>query len=119
MDVSRTIVDLKNQLEEVDVVLGNIGPLCENRHSLFITSLFGLKKELPVADYNSEMVTIDYEDQIPIFFYDYTFPRSKYGLRPGETNNILSSAIRIVADDPLLETLIVQKGIGGILKMFK
>ena len=119
MDVSRTIVDLKNQLEEVDLVLGNVGPLCENRHSLFITSLFGLKKELPVADYNSEMVTLDYEDQIPIFFYDYTYPRSKYGLRPGETNNILSSAIRIVADDPALETLIVQKGLGGILKMFK
>lgn len=119
MDVSRTIVDLKNQLEEVDLVLGNVGPLCENRHSLFITSLFGLKKELPVADYNAEMVTLDYEDQIPIFFYDYTYPRSKYGLRPGETNNILSSAIRIVADDPALETLIVQKGLGGILKMFK
>lgn len=119
MDVSRTIVDLKTQLENVDKVLGNIGPLCENRHSLFITSLFGLKKELPVADYNTEMVTIDYEDQIPIFFYDYTFPRSKYGLRPGETNDILSSAIKIVADDPALESLIVQKGLGGLFKMFK
>ena len=119
MDLSRTIVDLKNQLENVDKVLGNIGPICENKHSLFITSLFGIKKQLPVADYNAEMVTIDYEDQIPIFFYDYTFPRSKYGLRPGETHHILSSAVKIVADDPNLETLITQKGLGGILKMFK
>lgn len=119
MDVSKTITDLKNQLEEVDKVLGLIGPLCENRHSLFISSLFGLKKELPVADYNSEMVTIDYEDQIPIFFYDYTFPRSKFGLRPGETNNILSSVLKIVTDDSEIETLISQKGLAGIIKMFK
>lgn len=119
MDVSRTIVDLKNQLENIDKVLGNIGPLCENRHSLFITSLFGLKKTLPVADYNTEMVTLDYEGQIPIFFYDYTYPRSKYGLRPGETHHILSSAIKVIADDPALDSLIVLKGLGGLLKMFK
>ena len=116
MNVSRTIEDLKNQLENVDVVLGLIGPLCENKHSLFISSLFGLKKQLPVADYNTEMVTLNYEDQIPIFFYDYTFPRSKYKLRPGETNNILSSALKIVTDSPELESLIVQKGLGGLFK---
>ena len=119
MNVSGTIEDLKSQLEEVDLVLGNIGPLCENRHSLFIASLYGLKKELPVADYNSEMVTLNYEEQIPIFFYDYTFPRGKFGLRPGETNNILSSAIKIVTDAPEIESLITQKGLSGLLKMFK
>ena len=119
MNVSKTIIDLKAQLEEIDKVLGNIGPLCENRHSLFITSLFGLKKELPVADYDTEVVTIDYVGEIPIFFYDYSYPRSKYGLRPGETNNILSTAISIVAKDPSLESLIVKKGLGSILKMFR
>mgnify|MGYP003300035226 CR=1 FL=1 len=62
------------------------------------------------------MVTIDYEDQIPIFFYDYTFPRSIYGLRPGETNNILSSAVKIVTGDPKVESLIVQRGLGGLFK---
>lgn len=119
MDVSSSIVNLKTQLENIDKVLGNLGPLCENRHSLFISSLFGLKKELPVADYNTERVTLNYEGQIPIFFYDYTFPRSKYALRGGETNNILSSALRIVCDDPNLVTLIGQKGIGNLFKMFK
>ena len=54
-----------------------------------------------------------------IFFYDYSYPRSKYGLRPGETNNILSTAISIVANDSSLESLIVQKGLGNLLKMFK
>lgn len=119
MDVSRTIVDLKVQLENIDKVLGNIGPLCENRHSLFITSLFGLKKELPVAEYNAEMVTLDYQDEIPIFFYDYTFPRSKYGLRRGETHLILNTAMSIVSNDPTLETLITEKGLGGLFKKLK
>ena len=111
MDVSKTINDLKEQLEKIDVVLGNVVKTCENKHSLFITSLYGLKKELPLAPYNSEMVTIDYEMQIPIFFFDYTFPRGKYRLVPGETNDILNTAIRCVWDNKELTTLVKTKGL--------
>ena len=65
------------------------------------------------------MVTLDYQDEIPIFFYDYTFPRSKYGLRRGETHLILNTAMSIVSNDPTLETLITQKGLGGLFKKLK
>ena len=115
MDVSKTINHLKEQLEKVDVVVGNIANTCVNKHSLFITSLYGLKKELPLADYNSEMVTLDYEMQIPIFFFDYTYPRSKYGLFPGETNDILNTALRCIWDNPELYSLVRPKGLLGSL----
>ncbi|MBQ9019489.1 MAG: hypothetical protein IJ097_04195 [Bacilli bacterium] len=111
MDVSKTVNDLKEQLEKIDVVLGNVANTCVNKHSLFITSLYGLKKDLPLAPYNSEIVTIDYEMQIPIFFFDYSFPRSKYRLVPGETNDILSTAIRCVCDNKELTTLVRTKGL--------
>ena len=119
MDLSRTVSDLKFQLENIDLVLANLGPLCENRHSLFITSLYGAKKSLPVADYDTEIVTINYEDMIPIFFYDYTYPRSKFRLNGGETHNILSTALKIVSDDPALYSLISLKGLSGIINMLK
>ena len=115
MDVSRTINDLKIQLEGIDKVLGNVVNTCVNKHSLFITSLYGIKKELPLADYNSEMVTIDYEMQIPIFFFDYTYPRSKYGLYPGETNDILNTALKCLYNNPELDSLIRTKGLLGSL----
>ena len=115
MDVSKTINDLKEQLEHIDVVLGNVANTCTNKHSLFITSLYGIKKELPLADYNSEMVTIDYEMQIPIFFYDYTYPRSKYTLAPGETNDILNTALKCLYNYPDLYSLIRTKGLFGSL----
>ena len=111
MDVSKTVNELKEGLEKIDVVLGNVVNTCANKHSLFITSLYGLKKELPLAPYNSEMVTIDYEMQIPIFFFDYTFPRGKYRLVPGETNDILNTAIRCVWDNKELTTLVKTKGL--------
>ena len=111
MDVSKTINDLKAQLERIDVVLGNVATVCENKHSLFITSLYGLKKDIPLAEYNAEIVTIDYEMQIPIFFFDYTYPRSKYTLAPGETNDILMTAIRCIWDNPELYSLIKLKGL--------
>ncbi len=111
MDVSKTINDLKAQLSQIDVVLGMVANVCVNKHSLFITSLYGIKKMLPLAQYNGEMVTIDYEMQIPIFFFDYSYPRSKYGLRPGETNDILHTALRCIWDTNSIDSLIYTKGI--------
>ena len=111
MDVSKTVNDLKTQLSQIDVVLGQVAAVCENKHSLIITSLYGLKKELPLAPYNAEMVTLDYEMQIPIFFFDYSYTRSKYLFRPGETNDILFTALRCIWDTNEIDSLIMEKGI--------
>ena len=115
MDVSKTINDLKAQLEKIDTPLGLIAEASENKNSLFITSLYGIKKELPLAPYNTEMVTIDYAMEIPIFFFDYTYPRSKYTLRPGETNDILNTAIKCLDETQNIPSLIVKKGLFNIL----
>jgi hypothetical protein len=111
MMVDKTINDLKDYLEHLDKILGYVADACVNKHSLFISSLYGLKKTLPIANYNTEEVTIDYEMQIPIFFFDYSYPRSKYILIPGETNDILSTAIRCIWDDNSLISLIKVKGL--------
>lgn len=119
MDTSSTINHLKEELGKLDIIIGNLAAVSENKHSLFISSLFGLKKELPVADYNQEKVLINYEMQIPIFFYDYTYLRSKYDLFPGETNNILTSALRCIIESDEIETLIRPKTLlGSVLKSF-
>ena len=119
MNTATTINDLKEHLSKLDIIIKNLGEVCENKHSLFITSLYGLRKTLPIADYNDEMVTIDYEMQIPIFFYDYEYPHSKYDLFPGETNDILCSALKCITNDPTLDSLIREKTlIGSILKSF-
>ena len=121
MDISSTVNHLKEQLSNIDRIIGNLADVCVNKHSLFVTSLYGLKTELPVADYNDEKVVIDYEMQIPIFFFDYSYPRSKYYLAPGETNDILSSALKcIIEENNDLYTLIKEKGlINNLLKAFK
>ena len=120
MDTTKTVNDLKVQLTKIDVVLGNVAKTCENTHSLFISSLYGLKKELPLAPYNMEMVTIDYELQIPIFFFDYTYLMSKYVLLPGETNSILTSALRCIWQTDEIDTLIKEKGlVNSLLKLIQ
>ena len=120
MDTSKTINHLKEQLTAIDIVLGSVADICVNKYSLFISSLYGLKKTLPLADYNNEMVTLDYEMQIPIFFFDYRYLRSKYYLFPGATNDILSTALWCISSNPELYTLIKEKGfINNILKIFQ
>lgn len=123
MDVSKTINDLKAQLENIDIVLGNVADTCVNKYSLFITSLYGIKKTLPLASYNTETVTINYEMQIPIFFFDYRYLRSKYMLFPGETDDILSTALWCIEKNANFDTLIKEKGflnnIFGLLKKKK
>jgi len=119
MNTATTINALKDDLSKLDIIIKNLGAVCENKHSLFVTSLYGLKKTMPVADYNNEMVTIDYEMQIPIFFFDYEYPHSRYDLFPGDTNDILSSALKCITNDPTLDSLIREKTlIGSILKSF-
>ena len=119
MDVSRTINDLKAQLEAVDFVLGWVANICVNKHSLFITSLYGIKKTLPLASYNSETVTLDYQLEIPIFFFDYSYPRSKYTLFPGEPHDVLTTAISCIWSNNELNNLIHPKGlINNILGAF-
>ena len=120
MDVSHTINELKEQLTKIDTVLGYVSTVCENKHSLFITSLYGIKKELPLAPYNAEMVTIDYELQIPIFFFDYTYPMGKFVLLPGETNDILLSVLRCVWETDKIDSLVRPKGfLNSLLKMIQ
>lgn len=109
LDVSRTVNDLKEQMGKIDIVLGNVATVCENKHTLIITSLYGLKKSLPLAQYNTEMVTIDYELQIPIFLFDYSYPRSKYRLAGGSTNDILNTALTCIWPNNELYSLIRPK----------
>ena len=111
LDVSRTVNDLKEQMGKIDIVLGNVATVCENKHTLIITSLYGLKKSLPLAQYNTEMVTIDYELQIPIFLFDYSYPRSKYRLAGGSTNDILNTALTCIWPNNELYSLIRPKDI--------
>lgn len=119
LKVDGSVNDLKEDLTKQDTIINYLGQICANKHSLFITSLYGLKATLPIADYNEEMVTIDYENQIPIFFYDYDYSQSKYLLFPGDTNDILSSAIKCITGDPKLDTLIREKTfLGSLLKTF-
>ena len=120
MDTTSTVNHMKEELERIDVIIGNIANTCVNKHSLFITSLYGIKKTMPLAEYNTEMVDINYEMQIPIFFFDYTYPRGKYALFPGETNDILNTALRCIWDNPELYSLIKEKGIiNNLIKTFK
>ena len=119
MDVSSTVNNLKEQLAKIDVIIGNLADACVNKNSLFITSLYGLRKELPLADYNTEMVLLDFEMQIPIFFFDYSYPKSKYDLFPGETNDILNTALSCIIEDPNLYSLVRPKTfVGSLLKAF-
>ena len=117
MDTSSTINHLKEELSKIDVIIGLVANQCENRHSLFITSLYGLNKKMPIAEYNKELVTINYERQIPIFFFDYFYPKSKYDLFPGETYDILCSALNCITNDSKIDSLIREKTfLGNILK---
>ena len=57
--------------------------------------------------------------QIPIFLFDYTYPRSKYDLFPGEADDILSNALKCIINAPNINTLLRPKTIvGSVFKSF-
>lgn len=119
MDTSSTINHLKEELSKLDKIIYNLTEACVNKHSLFISSIYGLKKEMPIAEYNSEIVLIDYQMQIPIFIFDYTYPKSKYDIFPGDSNHVLISALKDITNDEELDSVLRPKTlVGSIIKSF-
>ena len=119
LNVSTTLNDLKADLTKMDNIIALLGQLSENKHTLIISSLYGLQTSIPIADYNQQMAPLDFRNQIPIFVFDYDYPVSKYDLFPGETNEILTTGIKCITGDQSLDSLIREKTIiGSLLKAF-
>ena len=88
---SKIIEDITDRLAKIDVIIGELDKYCtENNVGLFISSLFGMEKQL----YNKkqELYKIDFSGRVPLVISDSEISLSNYTVSEGSLFD-LSNAI--------------------------
>ena len=91
IDDCKTVEEITYRLAKIDFIIGKIFDYIKtNKCGLFISSLYGIQKEL----YNEKhmLCKVNFSNRVPAIIYDESISKSKYGLREGNIYD-LSNAI--------------------------
>ena len=82
IDTCKLVDDISEILKKIDIVIGELDKLVsENKITLFISSLYGIEKEM----YNSkhEVGKVNFSVRVPLVVDDYYFNKTGYTLNEG------------------------------------
>lgn len=87
IDDVQTVSELNNRLNRLDKMLGYIHDFCvEGNYSLFISSLYGMQKELAVD--NFVKATVNFSHKVPFVVIDPVFNKANFSLGMGNVYNL-------------------------------
>ncbi len=116
LDDCKTVEDIKNRLAKIDVVIGTIfNYTSQNNIGLFISSLYGLEKEM----YNEkhEVCKINFAVRAPIVVADLSITKNSYTLSEGTVYDLANSIYKNINGNYKIEGIVKRKK--GILSIFK
>lgn len=87
IDDVKNVMELNGRLSKLDSILGNIHDFCvEKEITLFISSLYGMKKELPIDNFMKAFV--NFASKVPFIVVDPVFKKSNFHLGMGNVYNL-------------------------------
>ena len=87
VDDVKSVTELNNKLSRLDMMLGEIKNFCvEKKYSLFISSLYGMQKEMAVDNFTNAMV--DFSSKVPFIVIDPVFKKSNFIIGLGNIYNL-------------------------------
>ena len=87
IDGVTTIEQLNNSLKNLDNLLGYVHDYCIlKKYSLFISSLYGMKKEIKTDNHTNSLV--NFSTKVPFIVVDNVFKGNNYTLSYGSTYNL-------------------------------
>ena len=87
VDEAKDITGLTEKLATLDKILGNIHDFClEKKYSLFISSLYGIKKELPIDNFIK--AAVNFSTKVPVIIVDPVFNKSGFRIDLGNIYNL-------------------------------
>lgn len=87
LDDCATIPELKETLGKLDVLLKNTVDYCVSKeYSLFISSLYGMKKEMPLDNFSKYLV--NFASKVPFIVIDPVFKKDNFRIDIGDVNNL-------------------------------
>ena len=117
IDDVKTVLELNDRLSRLDKMLGYIHDFCvEGEYSLFISSLYGMQKELAVD--NFVKATVNFSHKVPLIVIDPVFNKANFILGIGNTYNLAHTIYTNINNNYAGgEVLIKRKNF--IMKLFK
>lgn len=90
IDNVKNVAELNKKLSKLDGILGYIHDFCvENKISLFISSLYGIQKEIPVDNFTKAFV--NFAGKVPFIVIDPIFNKTNFILGLGDVYNLANT----------------------------
>lgn len=87
VDTVKTVTELKEKLSRLDVIVKAVHDICvDNKTSLFISSLYGMNKEISVDNFTKAF--IDFSAKVPVIVVDPVFTKVNFRMDIGNIYNL-------------------------------
>lgn len=117
IDNVNNITDLNNRLKNLDNMLVYVHDFCiEKKISLFISSLYGMKKEIKTDNYTNSLV--DFSSKVPFIAIDPVFNKTNFTIGLGNTFNLANTVYTNINNKYDGGEVLIKKK-GYITKMLK
>ena len=110
------VQELNDKLTKLDSILKVVHDFCEeNRITLFISSLYGMQKEIAIDNFTK--ANVDFSTKVPFIVVDSNFNKSNFFLSPGNIYTLANTAYTNINSKNDGDVLIKKKNF--IVKMLK
>jgi len=99
---------MKQAMTQIDQNLGFIKELCQDKYSLVISSLFGIKKEILSATQKEELV--DFSNTVPVIIVDSSYSKRSYSTIYGNLYTLLGTVIKLISPEAKVNSVLRKKG---------
>lgn len=108
IDDVKDIPELKDRLSKLDGILKNTVDYCKDKnYTLFISSLYGIKKELPLDNYTKYIV--NFSSKVPFIVVDEVFNKEKFRIDVGDTYNLAHTTYTSVNNKYAQGSVLIKK----------
>ena len=108
IDTCKLVDDIAERLKKIDVIIGELDKLVsENKITLFISSLYGIEKEM----YNSkhEVGKVNFSVRVPLVIDDYYLIKTAYTLNEGTVYDLANTIYKNINSKYNIDGLIKKK----------
>lgn len=115
IDSCKTIEEIQNKLTSIDKMIGFIEKMVlENNYALFITSFYGIEKEM--MNNKLELQKVNFTNKVPLLLVDKSYSISNYHLNNGTLYDLSNTIINNI--NPAYKTRSLIKKKSNLLSIF-
>ncbi len=108
IDQYKDETSLKQAMTKIDQNLGMMKELCQDKYALIVSSLFGIKKEILMA--NQKEALVDFSNTVPVIIIDSRYNKKEYAMTYGNLYTLLGTTLKMIQPDAKVNSVLKKKG---------